>query len=100
MEAPQDAAAEARDGLTVGDRFNYGEWVKALYMGLPLEIRKEGEGAEGRGFWSAVLVWLMDKELMPFNGRFVLYDGSHLRALWRWLWSSGGDDFGLDNMAW
>ena len=57
-----------------------GEWVKAIYFGLPMEIQEDGEGVTGQGFFSGWLYYL------PFfNGKFMLYRGSYLGALWMWL---------------
>lgn len=51
---------------------------KVLYMGLPMKICSVAQCSYVDGFWSWVLDW-------HFNGVFVLYRGSYLKALWRWL---------------
>ena len=48
-------------------QFDNGEWVNAIYMGIPMQIRKDGEGVDGRG----LLSWMMN--LVPFNGEFFIY---------------------------
>jgi hypothetical protein len=53
------------------------EYVKVIYMGLPMKLCDNCYQVEG--FWSWIF-WCVN-----FDGTFMLYEGSYLKALWYWL---------------
>ena len=56
------------DHMTPSDQFNTGNWTKAIYYGLPVQVQQDAEypdeGVSMRGFWSYPLLYL------PFNGLY------------------------------
>lgn len=57
-----------------------GESVKVIYAGLPARLcNNESCSALFSGFAEII-------SLLPFNGMFLVYEGSYWKALWRWLW--------------
>ena len=67
------------------DRFEAGEWVKCIYMGIPFEGKIDGDGLEIRGFWTRLLWWV------PFTGDVVIYEGYYFKGLLQW-WSLMGEE--------
>lgn len=53
--------------------------VKVIYYGLPMLLCTEDFCSCLYGFWSFVA------EFLPFNGYFYTYEGSYIKALYRWL---------------
>jgi len=59
--------------------------VKVHYYGFPMRLCSDRQCGCGWGFWS----WV---NLIHFDGFFIAYEGSYLKALWFWL--SGRADRG------
>ena len=51
---------------------------KVIYAGLPMKLCYNCLTLFG--FWS----WVVESEVLPFNGVFLQYEGSYLKALWHW----------------
>jgi len=56
---------------------------KVLYMGFPMKLCNNRECNLVSGGWSWILFPL--SKVGAFNGYFVIYTGSYLKALWFFL---------------
>ena len=55
------------------------EGLKAIYMGLPVNLCEDEQCSAVWGFCS----WLL--QYVPFNGWFFTYEGPYLFGFWAWL---------------
>ena len=54
--------------------------LKVIYAGFPMKLCENNKCSTLTGFWSFIPTYIL-----PFNGWFYVYEGSYIKALWKWL---------------